>query len=67
MGVKDLCKTAKAHTSYLLYITGFRLNALLMNTLCQLETLKEFQFVRSLKLWQSMVYTVCHTPIPMTS
>ena len=27
----------------------------------------EFQFVLSLKIWQSMAYTVCHAPIPMMS
>ena len=31
--------------------------------------LKEFQFVMSLKIWQSMayMYIVCHAPIPLTS
>ena len=29
--------------------------------------LKECQFLKSLKIWLSMAYTVCHAPIPMTS
>ena len=29
--------------------------------------LKKLQFVMSLKIWRSMVYTVCHSPIPITS